>query len=153
MTGPIRDFTSPVEVLRDLDRLAAGTTARLAASQELGRRAAELAGEARSDDGLIRVVCRPGAPLHELSLDPRAMRMVSADLAEAIQAVAAAARADLDRRTAELTRELFPDGTGALGVTDAESARARMAELSELATGTVTDAQALFDRLTRSLHR
>ena len=153
MTGPVRDFSSPIDVVRDLDRLAAGTSARLAATQELGRRASELVGEARSDDGLIRVACRPGAPLHELHLDPRAMRMVSSDLAEAIQAVAAAARADLDRRTAELTRELFGDATGALGVTDAESARARMAELSDLATGTVTDAQAIFDRLMRSLRR
>src|SRR4051812_45617327 len=102
MTGPIRDFSSPIEVLRDLDRLAAGTSARLAATQELGRRASELVGEASSADGLVRVLCRPGAPLHDLHLDPRAMRMISSDLAATIQSVAAAARADLDRRTAEL---------------------------------------------------
>ncbi len=154
MSEPVRLPQSTEAALRELDRIAHGARERVARSHELQERMAGLTGEATSPDGLVRVVRTPGDPLHRLTIEPRAMRMYSVDLAETIRTVAAEARQDLDRNTREVTRELFGDDAAPLGaLTDPHAAQAKLAELGELASSSATDAAAVFERLMRGLRR
>lgn len=83
--------------------------ARAARAGELRERLRDLVGRAQSDDGTIeaRFTARDG--LAQLTLDPRAMRRASADLAADIVAVTAAARDDLARQRNEAATELGAD--------------------------------------------
>lgn len=76
---------------------------------EIRRQLAELVGEARSEDTLVSAVV--GAQgLQELVLEPKAMRMPSAELAETIVGLTQRARENLEARRAERAAEL---GAGA----------------------------------------
>jgi hypothetical protein len=66
-----------------------------------------LRGIAESPDGRVKVECTADDPLAILFIDPRAMRLGSQELAEVITAVAMRARQDLERRTNEVTTEIY----------------------------------------------
>jgi DNA-binding protein YbaB len=57
----------------------------------LRARMQDVAGVGEAMDGLVRVTCRVGGVIEKVSLDPRAMRRPSADLADAFKAAHAAA--------------------------------------------------------------
>jgi len=80
----------------------------LAALQET---LADLAGKAESPDGRIRVECTVAETPAKLELDPRAMRMGSQELAEAITALIREATSDLKRQLQEALAGSF-DGQG-----------------------------------------
>ncbi|MEV7968404.1 YbaB/EbfC family nucleoid-associated protein [Sphaerisporangium sp. NPDC088356] len=90
----------------DVDKLLGSAQKQLAQVEELQRRTAELVGRALDKDGLV-TVGYTAQGLHELELNPRAMRLASADLADMIKSVAREAAADLERQTHELMEEMF----------------------------------------------
>jgi len=99
-----------------------------------------LLGHAATDDGYIAAAW-DGTGLRELTLEPRAMRLPSEDLAAAIVTVSRSAREDYDRQRSELLAE-----TGALPEVDLEQSRARLAELQESFRSGTGDLLALFER-------
>jgi DNA-binding protein YbaB len=140
--------------LGELNRIAAQAQERLAHAAQLRDRLADLVGRGQGADGLVRVVCTPTDPVHEVHVDPRAMRMVSTDLAEAVRAAAHEARRDLDEQTRAITRELVDRDDDPLGVvSDPAAARVKLAELDALAQGAAGQAAALFERLGAQLRR
>src|SRR4051812_15084207 len=73
-----------------------------------------LIGRGEAADGKVSVEYATGIGMQNLQLDPRAMRMASQDLAEAITSAVREAMDDLQRQTRDLTRAKLGD----LGDTD-----------------------------------
>lgn len=101
----------------------------------------ETVGQSRSEDGLIQAVVGARG-LQTLTLDPRAMRMPSEDLASAIVAACSDARDDLDRRRIERAREL---GLAQDAPTLDESL-AQLTQLRALVQESQGDARRVFER-------
>jgi hypothetical protein len=102
---------------------------------------AGILGEASSDDGLL--VAKVGAGgLAELTIEPRAMRMPSVDLAAAIVELTRRAREDLDRRRQERAAEL---GVGQVGV-DLDESMARLDRLRGLVAESQGDVRRVYER-------
>ena len=119
-----------------------------ARAQEVRERSAGLVGEARNESGHVTARYTGQDGLQRLELDPRAMRLPSADLAGEIVAVTAAARADLARQRAELAAE-----AGLLPPLDPERARGQLAELQAEFRRNAGDVQTLVDRFRADLGR
>ena len=119
--------------------------ANLARTAALRERVRDLVGQATSDDGHIRATYTGAAGLAELSIDPRAMRLPSQELASRIVALTAAARADLERQRTELVAE---SGGDAAEVTR-ESGEALLGELSRNYARSMDDIQTVFERFRR----
>ncbi|MET8138839.1 YbaB/EbfC family nucleoid-associated protein [Sphaerisporangium sp. NPDC005288] len=119
----------------DIDKLLTGAQRQLAQVEELQRRTAELVGRATDKDGHVTVEYT-GQGLQELELNPRAMRLPSADLAALIKTVVHDAGRDLERQTNELMEELF----------GAEDNPMRLLRDPEAALAQVKQAEAAYDR-------
>jgi hypothetical protein len=105
------------------------------------RELAGILGTATSDDGLL--IAKVGAGgLEELTIEPRAMRMPSVDLAAAIVELARRAREDLDRRRQERADEL---GVGRVGV-DLDESLARLDRLRGLVAESQGDVRRVYER-------
>ncbi|REF37488.1 YbaB/EbfC family nucleoid-associated protein [Thermasporomyces composti] len=98
--------------LEDHERLLKEAADRLERIQAMGTQLTEVRGEAETADGKVRAVVRPGGALESLTLDPRAMRMASEDLAAAIVEAVAAATEDVTAKVAEAMESVLP-GVGA----------------------------------------
>lgn len=75
-------------------------------AQRLGAELGELTVEEFGANGLIRVVVGPGGRLHELNIDPRAMRLDSEGLAQEIVGAFDAAFDAYERRMMELVGDV-----------------------------------------------
>jgi DNA-binding protein YbaB len=78
-------------------------SSRMAQARELGRRLAQIRGVGEAADGLVRVEVSSGGRLTDLRLEPRAMRLDSQSLTEAILAAASQASADAERQIQQET--------------------------------------------------
>lgn len=78
-------------------------------AQRLGSQLGDLTVEETGADGLIRVVVGPGARLHELTIDPRAMRMSSESLAVEIVGAFDAAFDAYQARMMEIVGDVVGD--------------------------------------------
>lgn len=128
---------------------AAGVSdlARQARVMTSGREAlAGLTGSAESEDRTIRAVVGPEG-LRELVIEPRAMRLPSADLATTIVGLVRDASADLTRVRREKLDEL---GVAAPRI-DLEESRAKLAELEALTRAGDGDMVAVYERFRRQL--
>ncbi|MGA3489846.1 YbaB/EbfC family nucleoid-associated protein [Micromonosporaceae bacterium DT55] len=147
MTGPTG--SNPPEDF--MAQLAARMRGQQQQAEELGARLAGLTGRAESEDGLLRVVCTATDPAHELFVDPRAMRLPATELSELLAGLVRAARADLQRETGEVLRELGgEDGPEAL-IHNPAAAQAKLAQLNEMVSGPLRESTEMLDRLRRQL--
>jgi DNA-binding protein YbaB len=80
----------------------------------LQQRMAELKGHGSGADGFVRMTVDAGGVISELRLDPRAMRMPSESLSEAIMAAHRAASQNLQEQIQEATAELLGDSVASL---------------------------------------
>ncbi|MER7458133.1 YbaB/EbfC family nucleoid-associated protein [Micromonospora sp. NPDC126480] len=113
-------------------------------SQFLGRFTGTRA-TAEAADGLVRLVVDGTGDLLELDLDPRAMRLPAVDLAAAIRAAFATARAEVQAALQEqlaAAPPALPDGLGPLLDEVGTGAQRRLDDLT-------ATAQQLADRLNR----
>jgi DNA-binding protein YbaB len=120
---------------------------------ELRNRLAGLVGRAESPDGLIRVACTGEDPAHEVDIDPRVLRYVSEELAETLQTVFRAARADLARQIDEVLQEQAGDGGVMALVHDPAAAQRKLAQLTEMAEAATRDTDAVMDQMRRRFGR
>jgi DNA-binding protein YbaB len=117
---------------------------RLTDMGRLQEKLSSLVGTAESEDGRVSAESDNGRGLKKLTIDPRAMRMGSEELAEVITEVVADAIADLRRRTQEALQE----ETGHREY-DPKAAQARIQEARESFDRIALDAQSEMERLHR----
>ncbi|GGL14915.1 hypothetical protein Sme01_16220 [Sphaerisporangium melleum] len=135
----------------DIDALLNGAQGQLAKVEELQRRVAELVGLATDKDGLVTVEYTTEG-LRELELNPRAMRLPSADLAALIKTVIHEAGRDLERRTNELTEEMFGAENDPLNVLrDPEAALAQIKQAEAVYNRTFEEVMSDLDAIRRRL--
>ncbi|MDH2425065.1 YbaB/EbfC family nucleoid-associated protein [Sphaerisporangium sp. TRM90804] len=78
----------------EIDRVLESLAAQRAEFEQVGRRLSETLGRGEAEDGRVAVEVRPNGSLAGLRIDPRAMRLGSDALAEAILRAAVDAEAD-----------------------------------------------------------
>lgn len=145
MTEVPRASGEPQLARLDPAAIAQALATRLERTRELRERAATLTGTASSADGHVTVVVDSAGRLTDVSLDPRAMRYASTDLAHALVATTRDAVRNLEEQSAEAVGD--PQGARI----DIESAQAMLAELGTEFRTQAGDAGAQFDRLHRRL--
>lgn len=101
----------------------------------------ELEGVGHDDDELIRATYTAADGFSGLTLDPRAMRMPSMDLAAEIVRVSRLARDDFEAKRRELASELGP-----AQAVDLDEAQANIAKITEQASRSMGDVQAVFEQ-------
>lgn len=106
---------------------------------------ATLVGTGTAADDKVRVTWAAATGLDQLCLDPRAMRMPSEDLANAIKQAITAAMADLRRQTAEVMQE-------EVGATPGGSA-AKIQEMREAFNSQMDDITTRVDEARRAMER
>lgn len=129
--------------------LIAQLQARAARAGELRERLRNLVGRAQSADGTIQALFTVGDGLSQLTLDPRAMRKPSVDLAAEIVQVTAAAREDLARQRNEAAAELSAD----TALPDMEQAQDDLRMLADEYRRGTGDIRALIERYRAQLGR
>ncbi|MBB6347858.1 YbaB/EbfC family nucleoid-associated protein [Nonomuraea muscovyensis] len=100
-------MTSPADALRgsgdeELDRLLEQFSGEITALEELQGRIAGVRGRGADDQGRVIAETSLTGALVGLTIDPRAMRLGSAELAEAVLRAAGQATADAERQAQEL---------------------------------------------------
>jgi DNA-binding protein YbaB len=100
-------MTTPGTGDPEIDRALADLMARTAGLEEASRLLEHLRGHGASADGQVRVETEPGQVLASLHIAPRAMRLGSEALADAIMEAVRRAEEDLAERTFTQTRALF----------------------------------------------
>lgn len=133
--------TSAIE---DAMRSAQGNLARMGELQET---LASLVGVAESDDGRVRAESDNATGLKKLTIDPRAMRMGSEELAETITKVVAEAMADLRSKSQEAAGRVMGGKKR-----DLKDAKASIEEARASFERIAADAQSEMERLRRRVN-
>jgi DNA-binding protein YbaB len=116
----------------------------LARVGELQETLASLVGIAESDDGRVQAESDNASGLKKLTIDPRAMRMGSEELAETITRVVAEAMADLRRKSQEEAQRVMGGRKR-----DLRDAKASIDEVRASFDRVAVDAQSEMERLRR----
>jgi DNA-binding protein YbaB len=130
--------------IEDAMRAAKNNLARVGDLQET---LASLVGAAESDDGRVRAETDSASGLKKLTIDPRAMRMGSEELAETITKVVAAAMADLRSQSQEAVQRVMGEKKR-----DPRDAKARIDEARASFDRIAVDAHSEMERLRRRLN-
>lgn len=108
--------------MSDYESLMRQASERLESMLALKAQLAAVRGSAESADGRIRAEVMPGGLLQSLELDPRARRMDSEALAQAIVAVVRAASEDATSKSSELMESVLPGaGASIVGMADPDA--------------------------------
>ncbi|MFC4584696.1 YbaB/EbfC family nucleoid-associated protein [Sphaerisporangium corydalis] len=105
----------------DLDQVAERSREAVRRLSGLVGELADLKGEGESAGGLIGAVVDGGGRIQEVTLDPRAMRMDSRTLAEAVTEAVRAAQEDAARASQELLREVVGEDAPSLDPGDTQA--------------------------------
>jgi len=121
---------------------------------QLRERLEALTGAAETPDGLLRAHVTAAAGLVELFIDPRAMRLPSMDLAEAICRLAQDAQRHLEAQTQQAAAETYGDDLDAAGsLATPEGRQEKLDALRGAFTSATGDATALLDLVRKGLGR
>ena len=130
MTGEARDYFDKAKVLQE--------------------RAAEITGSASSDDGYIKVTWRGGG-LDGLEINPRAMRMGSAELAETILRLSQEAKADSREQSDAMMNDVMGEQSPAGIVADKQGLKESLDMMRDVFTGAIGDSKQMIDQLQRRI--
>lgn len=134
----------------DLEKILRASEQHLSDSKRLQERIGKITGRAKSADGRVTVHW-DGEGLNKLELDPRAMRMTSADLAEAIATTAQQAKQDLDRQSDALMEEVFGPEHNPLNATPSqEEMESKLDELQDMFGDTLKDVTNVMEQLRKA---
>lgn len=138
----------------DLDAFAEETAKEIQKATELREHLNELVGRAESRDGRIRLGLSAEGAIVGLEIDPRAMRMASADLAETIMRLSQEALQDLQRQSRELSEDssVAPEDVAGI-VRDPEALERQMQQMQDGFQRALTDSMSLMDDLRRRMGR
>jgi len=122
---------------------------RIAAAEELQRRIQAAVGTATSDDERITVSYSEANGVEELTLDPRALRAGSEELATRIRQAVNGARADAREQIATLVRE----AAKADGVPDPQDVLAQVPDFEKTMEEVLRDTEEMGQQLTDIVER
>ncbi|GAA3812108.1 hypothetical protein GCM10022226_35950 [Sphaerisporangium flaviroseum] len=135
----------------DVEKLLNQSQQQFARLEELQERTSALVGEAQDKDGLVTVEYA-GDGLRDLRLNPRAMRLASADLADLIKSVAREAAKDLERQTTELMGEVFGEEDNPMKLlNDPDAAMAKIRDAEKAYNRTFEDVMGDLEEIRRRL--
>ncbi|WP_214414282.1 YbaB/EbfC family nucleoid-associated protein [Sphaerisporangium fuscum] len=135
----------------NLEKLLGETQEQFAKLEELQQRTNDAVGRAQDKNGLVTVEYGQDG-LRELELNPRAMRLASADLAELIKTTIGEAAQDLNAQTNELFEEVFgAEGNPMRLMKDPEGAMAKVKEAEAAYNRTVENVMGEFEQIRRRL--
>lgn len=142
--GDIADF--------DMEKLIRFSDQYAERAQEMQNRFAALVGRATSRDGRVKVAYTTGDGVSELHIDPRAMRMRSAELAETIKTLIREATQDLHRQINELMAETFGEENSPMNLRKSRDAlRERVDRASAAYHRALNDSLGELERIRREL--
>lgn len=140
------------DLLRTPEEIRAEHQAELQKAEDLQLKIGEIVGTASSEDERIRVVFSEVDGIRELTVDPRAMRLPSDELAEEVKRLTNAAKSDGQAQIQKLLDETFNDGAAP----DPAEVGEQVAELREMLDGFMQDTMrmdgeltGIFDRMRR----
>ena len=134
------------ELRRALDSMAGEAKDYFSKARVLQERAAEIMGTASSDDGYVKVTWRGGG-LDGLEINPRAMRMGSAELAETILRLSREARADSGEQSNAMMKDLMGEQNPAGIIADKQQLQESLDMMRDVFTGAIGDSRQIIDRL------
>jgi DNA-binding protein YbaB len=140
------------DLRRTLESMAGESAEYFHKSRLVQERLAAIIGTAASDDGFVKVTWR-GDGLSGLEINPRAMRMGSAELAETILRLSEKAKADGKRQAADVMSEVYGAENPADLVRNKEALQSSLAMMEKSFTGAVTDSLDLIQQLQRQFKR
>lgn len=138
------------EFRRALESMAGEAKDYFGKAREFQDRAAEVTGKASTDDGYITVTWR-GEGLAGLEINPRAMRMGSAELAETILRLSQEARADSRAQSDAMMKDLMGERNPAGILADKQELQESLDMMRDVFTGAIGDSKDMIDRLQRRL--
>jgi DNA-binding protein YbaB len=97
---------SPRTGNEEIDRLLAGVSDQVGRVEEIRKDFGELRGHGEAAEGMVKVEVRPGGALSSVEINPRAMRLGSEALGEAILAAAQIAEQDVTGRMSEVMKPI-----------------------------------------------
>lgn len=104
------------------EELMAAAAERIDAVRNMSGQLADLRGVGEAADGKVKVSVMPGGNLENVELDPRAMKLQSHELSEAIVEAAHAASIDASQKSSELMESVLPGaGSAIVDMTDPEA--------------------------------
>jgi DNA-binding protein YbaB len=124
--------------------------------EQMQRRMVELEGRAESQDGRVTVVYTQAKGLADIQLDPRAMRMASAELSEVIREVAQEAKRDLERQAKELMDETFaqqdvtPDELKEM-FSDPQGVTQTLGQMGDIFSGAAKEVEGILEQMRRTM--
>jgi len=127
-----------------MDETLRGAQQQLGRAKDLQERLSSIVGTAEAQDGRVKIECTNDKGVTKVHLDPRAMRMASAELAETFTAVAQEAMADLRKQTQAAIKEVYGGGEEAFNL---EAARERREEVDQSFRAALGDAQSEMGKL------
>lgn len=104
------DEFSFIDLTRTSDEIREDQEERLAKIQEIQDAVATAVGEATSEDERIKVTYTEAGGVRDITLDPRAMRMPSEDLAAELVRLVNAARADAQQQVQKVVQDSTREG-------------------------------------------
>lgn len=140
------------ELWRAMDSMAGEAKDYFHKAQVFQERAAEITGTASTDDGYIKVTCR-GDGLAGLEINPRAMRMGSAELAETILRLSQEAKADSREQSNAMMKDLMGEQNPAGILADKQGLQESLDMMRDVFTGAIGDSTQLIDQLQRRLRQ
>jgi len=132
------------------DRIIDELQRRMAGVQRYQERMAEVEGTGEAAGGVVRATVGAGGNVRDLQLDPRAMRLPSQSLREALLEAIHLAEEDARQKTAELGEDLNRDTAQFV---DAAGLRQEMDRLTAGFSRNLGDIQQNFEALMRKLAR
>lgn len=105
-TPPVPQFPGGAPTPRDMSALMQRAREFAAKSGELQK----ITGAGEAADGAVRVVVGPSGAIQDVKLTPRAMRLASEALSEALLEASRAAAGDAGVKVAAMTASLLPPG-------------------------------------------
>ncbi|MFG3442115.1 YbaB/EbfC family nucleoid-associated protein [Nonomuraea sp. NPDC047897] len=105
-------MTTPRSGDPEIDRMLAQLAEQTELLEEVGRGLEAARGHGEAADGLVRVEVLPSGGLAAVRIAPRAMRLGSEELAEAIMEAARQAEEDVTGQTLAVTQRLLAEPEG-----------------------------------------
>jgi len=106
----------------DYEALMASAAEKIEAVRNMSGQLAELRGIGEAADGKVKVTVLPGGALERVDLEPRAMKLPSHELGEAIVEAARAASVDVTHKSSELMESVLPGvGSSFVDMTDPDA--------------------------------
>lgn len=138
------------EFRRALESMAGEAKDYFGKTRNYQERAAEITGTASTDDGYVTVTWRGGG-LAGLEINPRAMRMGSAELAETILRLSQEARADSGAQSDAMLQDLMGERNPAGILADKKGLQESLDMIRDVFTGAIGDSKDMIDQLQRRI--